>query len=46
MSTHTNDDADTLGSIDTFLRQCLENIELDHERQGPGRPRILPAMVL
>ena len=28
------------------FQQCLEGMEPDHERKGPGRPRVLPAMAL
>ena len=40
------DDSDTLGNIEEFLQQCLEGMEPDRRVKGPGRPRILPAMVL
>ena len=37
---------DPLGSIEEFLRQCLTEMEPDPVQQGPGRPRILPALAL
>jgi len=40
------DETDTLGNIEKFLQQCLEDMEPDRRVKGPGRPRILPAMVL
>ena len=40
------DETDTLGNIEKFLQQCLEGMEPDRKIKGPGRPRILPAMVL
>ena len=46
MSTKTGDDTDTVGNIEEFLRQCLEDMEPDHRIKGPGRPRVLPAMAL
>ena len=45
MSTKT-DDTDTVGNIEEFLQQCLEDMEPDHSLKGPGRPRVLPAMAL
>ncbi len=41
-----SDDTETLGNIEKFLQQCLEDMEPDRRVKGPGRPRILPAMVL
>ena len=46
MSTRTADDTATIGSIEEFLQQCLEDMEPDHSLKGPGRPRVLPAMAL
>ena len=46
MSTRTGDDTATIGSIEEFLQQCLEDMEPDHRLKGPGRPRVLPAMAL
>ena len=46
MSTKTGDDTDTIGNIEKFIRQCLEDMEPDRRRKGLGRPRILPAMAL
>ena len=46
MSTRAGDDTDTVGNIEDFIRQCLEDMEPDHRRKGLGRPRILPAMAL
>ena len=46
MSTKTDRCADSIGEIEEFLRQCLEEMEPDRRLQGPGRPRILPAMAL
>ena len=46
MSTKTGDDTDTIGNIEEFIRQCLEDMEPDRRRKGLGRPRILPAMAL
>ena len=46
MSTRSGDDTDTIGNIEEFLQQCLENMEPDHRHEGPGRPRVLPAMAL
>ena len=46
MSTRSRDDTETIGDIEQFLQQCLEGMEPDHERRGPGRPRVLPAMAL
>jgi hypothetical protein len=40
-----NTDA-VVGDIETFLERCLMSMKLDHDRKGPGRPRILPAMAL
>ena len=37
---------DPLGSIEEFLRQCLTEMEPDPVQQGPGRPRIVPALAL
>ncbi len=41
-----SDDSATLGNIEGFLQQCLENMEPDRRVKGSGGPRILPAMVL
>ncbi len=38
--------SETVGNIEKFIRECLEDMEPDHEVQGVGRPRILPAMAL
>ena len=46
MSTKVGDHIDTIGNIEKFLQQCLEDMEPDHNDRGPGRPRILPAMAL
>ena len=46
MFTRTGDDTDTVGNIEEFLQQCLEDMEPDARFEGPGRPRILPAMAL
>ena len=46
MSIRSEDDTDTVGNIDKFLQQCLEGMESDHSRKGPGRPRVQPAMAL
>ena len=46
MSIAAGGDADTVGNIEEFLRQCLEDMEPDHTVKGVGRPRILPAMAL
>ena len=46
MPTKTGEDADTIGDIEKFLQQCLEDMEPDRQLKGPGRPRILPAMAL
>ena len=46
MSTKTGDDTDTVGSIEKFLQECLEDMEPDYTVKGVGRPRILPAMAL
>ena len=46
MSTRSRDDTETIGDIEQFLQQCLKGMEPDHERKGPGRPRVLPAMAL
>ncbi len=46
MSTKVGDHIDDIGSIEEFIRQCLEDMEPDHNDKGPGRPRILPAMAL
>ena len=46
MSTRSGDETDTIGNIEEFLQQCLENMEPDHRLEGPGRPRVLPAMAL
>ena len=46
MSTKTGDEADSIGNIEKFLQQCLEDMEPDRRLKGPGRPRILPAMAL
>ena len=46
MSTKADDYPDTVGNIEGFLQQCLEDMEPDHNDKGPGRPRILPAMAL
>ena len=46
MSTKTGDDTDTIGNIEEFIRQCLEDMEPDRRCKGLGRPRILPAMAL
>ena len=46
MFTRTGDDTDTVGNIEEFLQQCLEDMEPDDRFEGPGRPRILPAMAL
>ena len=45
MFTRTGDDTDTVGNIEEFLQQCLEDMEPDDRFEGPGRPRILPAML-
>ena len=42
MFTRTGDDTDTVGNIEEFLQQCLEDMEPDDRFEGPGRPRILP----
>ena len=46
MANSTSGDADVVGSIECFLRECLMGMKLKHEYKGPGRPRILPAMAL
>ena len=46
MPAKTDDHAETVGNIETFLQQCLEGMEVDHKDKGLGRPRILPAMAL
>ena len=46
MSTNASDNADSLGNIERFLQERMEDMEPDEERNGPGRPRILPAMAL
>ena len=46
MSTKTGDHTNTVGNIEEFLQQCLEDMEPDHSHEGPGRPRVLPAMAL
>ena len=46
MSTETGRGADCIGNIEEFLQQCLEGMEPDRRLEGPGRPRILPAMAL
>ncbi len=46
MSTRSEDDTETIGDVEHFLQQCLEGMKLDHERKGPGRPRVLPALAL
>lgn len=46
MPATTSDDTDSVGNIEMFLQECLERMEPDHDRKGPGRPRILPAMAL
>ena len=46
MSTKTGDEADSIGNIEKFLQECLEDMEPDRRLKGPGRPRILPAMAL
>ena len=46
MLSKADGEADTIGDIENFLRECLEDMEPDHRPKGPGRPRILPAMAL
>ena len=46
MSTRSGDDTATIGNIGEFHQQCLENMESDDRFEGPGRPRVLPAMAL
>ena len=46
MSTRSGDDTATIGNIEEFRQQCLENMESDDRLEGPGRPRVLPAMAL
>ena len=46
MSTRSGDDTATIGNIGEFRQQCLENMESDDRFEGPGRPRILPALAL
>ena len=46
MSTRSGDDTATIGNIEEFRQQCLENMESDDRFEGPGRPRVLPAMAL
>ena len=46
MATEADDYPETLGNIEAFIQQCLEDMKLDHEDKGMGRPRILPAMAL
>ena len=46
IASSTSGDADVVGSIEYFLRDCLMGMKLNHEYKGPGRPRILPAMAL
>ena len=46
MSSATIAGTDTVGNIEEFIRECLEDMEPDHEVRGVGRPRILPAMAL
>ena len=41
MSTRSGDDTATIGNIEEFRQQCLENMESDDRFEGPGRPRIL-----
>ena len=46
MASGSSGDADIVGGIEDFLRDCLMGMKLDIEYKGPGRPRILPAMAL
>ena len=46
MLTKAGDHTDSVGNIEGFIQQCLEDMEPDHGHEGPGRPRILPAMAL
>ncbi len=46
MSNRSDDATHTVGDVEKFLRQCLEEMEPACSVKGPGRPRILPAMAL
>ena len=46
MSTRSGDDTATIENIGEFRQQCLENMESDDRFEGPGRPRVLPAIAL
>lgn len=46
MASSTGGDAEVVGSIECFLRDCLMGMKPNYEYKGPGRPRILPAMAL
>ena len=35
MFTRTGDDTDTVGNIEEFLQQCLEDMEPDRQVRGP-----------
>ena len=36
----------TLGDIEGFLQACIQTMEPDPDPEGPGRPRVLPALAL
>lgn len=36
----------TLGDREGFLQACLQTMEPDPDPEGPGRPRVLPALAL
>ena len=46
MFTRTGDDTATIGSIEEFLQQCLEDMEPDHRLKALAGRRVLPAMAL
>ena len=35
-----------LGDIEGFLQACIQTMEPDPDPEGPGRPRVLPALAL
>ncbi len=40
------DTARALGDIEGFLKQCIRAMTPDPKPEGPGRPRVLPALAL
>ena len=46
MSTNTTTDTGIVGQIEGFVKNIIEDMGPEPQREGPGRPRILPSLAL